>query len=184
METKAEIIRRYADADPPARVDLICRYYSRIDGIIESIIGNMVYIIWEEREKNKRESLGDLGVRVQSGGAAEDPTGNHAIFNIEIERAIRNCDFSDGILKGVDHEQEIISEAYILRDMKKMHDLYHNQLRGLNETDKSLYTRYLTQEITLSEIADLHGIDYYSAAKKMQRIRQTIRRDIGVSWRQ
>ena len=54
METKATIIRKYAEATPETKVDIICKYYPQIDGIINARIAAMKYIIWEEKEKNRR----------------------------------------------------------------------------------------------------------------------------------
>ena len=48
METKATIIRKYAEATPETKVDIICKYYPQIDGIINARIAAMKYIIWEE----------------------------------------------------------------------------------------------------------------------------------------
>ena len=74
METKANIIRKYADATPETKVDIICKYYPQIDGIINARIAAMKYIIWDEKEKNRRVDYGELGVRVQSGNGYSDPT--------------------------------------------------------------------------------------------------------------
>lgn len=54
METKATIIRKYAEATPETKADIICKYYPQIDGIINASIAAMKYIIWEEKEKNRR----------------------------------------------------------------------------------------------------------------------------------
>ncbi len=71
METKANIIRRYADAAPESKVDIVCRHYPQIDGIINARIAGMKYIIWEEKEKNRRADHGELGIRIQSGDINE-----------------------------------------------------------------------------------------------------------------
>ena len=43
-------------------------------GIINARIAAMKYIIWEEKEKNRRVDYSELGVRVQSGNGFSDPT--------------------------------------------------------------------------------------------------------------
>ena len=50
METKATIIRKYAEATPETKVDIICKDYPQRDGIINARIAAMKYIIWEEKE--------------------------------------------------------------------------------------------------------------------------------------
>lgn len=91
METKANIIRRYADAAPESKVDIICRHYPQIDGIINARIAGMKYINWEEKEKNRQADLGELGIRIQSGNGYSDPTSNDGHFRADLESAIRSC---------------------------------------------------------------------------------------------
>ena len=134
METKANIIRKYADATPETKVDIICKYYPQIDGIINARIAAMKYIIWEEKEKNRRVDYGELGVRVQSGNGYSDPTGNEASFRANLESAIRKCDFSGDILEGIDNSEKIIEEAYILKDMKEIQHLYERKRQIMRQS--------------------------------------------------
>ncbi|MDY2591154.1 MAG: hypothetical protein SOW32_13395, partial [Agathobacter sp.] len=153
METKATIIRKYAEATPETKVDIICKYYPQIDGIINARIAAMKYIIWEEKEKNRRVDYSELGVRVQSGNGYSDPTGNEATFRANLESAIRKCDFSGDILEGIENSEKIIEEAYVLKDMKEIQHLYNLQVDCLISEERNLYQKYLNQEMTLTDIA-------------------------------
>lgn len=148
METKATIIRNYAEATPETKVDIICKYYPQIDGIINARIAAMKYIIWEEKEKNRRVDYGELGVRVQSGNGYSDPTGNEAFFRANLESAIRKCDFSGDFLEGIENSEKNIEEAYVLKDLN------------------------------LTDIASSCGIEYHSAVKKITKIRKFVKQEV------
>lgn len=178
METKANIIRRYADAAPESKVDIICRHYPQIDGIINARIAGMKYIIWEEKEKNRRADHGELGIRIQSGNGYSDPTSNESCFRADLESAIRSCDFSGDILDGIDHPEWVMNEARVLREMKEIRNLYDMQVACLIGEDRCLYEKYLKQEMNLTDIASSCRIEYHSAVKKISKIRKYVNREV------
>lgn len=51
METKATIIRKYAEATPETKVDIICKYYPQIDGIINVSIAAMKYTYGKRKKR-------------------------------------------------------------------------------------------------------------------------------------
>lgn len=170
----SNIIRTYADAKPDMKINIICRFYPQIDGIINARIAAMQYIIWEERERNKRAEYGELGVRIQSGRDYSDSTADEACFRADLENAIRNCSFAENLLEGIEHPDRIIEEAYILREMETIRHLYDKQIACLREDDRVLYQRYLNREMAISDIASNCHICYHSAVKKMSRIRNRV----------
>lgn len=178
MKNNTTIIRKYADAKPELKIDIICRYYPQLDNIIDAGIAGMKFIIWEEKARNQRAAYGELGVRVQSGRDYSDPTASEGCFYADLENAIRSCDFSGNLLDGIEHPGKIIEEAHILREMKEIRDLYDLQIACLRATDCVLYQRYLNQEMTISDIASEYQIEYHSAAKKISRIRKYVNRGV------
>ncbi len=178
METKANIIRKYADAEPESKVDMICRHYPQIDGIIDARIAGMKYIIWEEKEKNRRADHGELGIRIQSGNGYSDPTCNEGCFRADLESAIRSCDFSGDILDGIDHPEWIVDEARVLKEMKEIRNLYDLQVACLIGEDRCLYEKYLKQEMNLTDIASSCRIEYHSAVKKISKIRKYVNQEV------
>lgn len=46
-----------------------------------------------EKESNSHGEMGDLGVRVQTGGTTSDPTTKKAIRNVMTREVLINCDF-------------------------------------------------------------------------------------------
>ena len=178
METKANIIRKYADATPETKVDIICKYYPQIDGIINARIAAMKYIIWKEKEKNRRVDYVELGIRVQFGNSYNDLTCNEASFRANLESTIRKYDFSGDILEGIENSEKIIEEAYVLKDMKEIQHLYELQVDCLMSEERNLFQKYLNQEMNLTDIASSCGIEYHSAAKKITKIRKSVKQEI------
>lgn len=178
MKRDTTIIRKYADAKPELKIDIICRYYPQLDNIIDAGIAGIKFIICEERARNQRAEYGELGVRVQSGRDYSDPTADEGDFHADLENAIRKCDFSGNLLDGIEQADRIIEEAHILWEMKEIRDLYDLQIACLRATDRVLYQRYLNQEMTISDIASEYQIEYHSAAKKISRIRKCVQNGV------
>lgn len=174
MKKDTTIIRKYADAKPELKIDIICRYYPQLDNIIDAGIAGMKFIICEERARNQRAEYGELGVRVQSGRDYSDPTADEGCFRADLEKCIRNCDFSGNLLDGIEQADRIIEEAYILWEMKEIRNLFDRQIACLKEEERVLYQRYLNQEITINDIASSYGTDYYAAVKRISRIKKRV----------
>lgn len=174
MKNNTTIIRRYAEAKPELKVDIICKYYPQIDEIINARIAAMQYIIWEERERNKRAEYGELGVRIQSGRDYSDSTADEACFRADLENAIRNCSFAENLLEGIEHPEKIIAEAHVLKEMKAIKNLYDLQISCLREEERILYQRYLNKGMTIADIASNSHICYHSAVKKISRIKKRV----------
>ena len=125
---------------------------------------------YSDVHRRHRQSAGDLGVRVQTGGMTSNPTARKAINNVITREALINCDFSGNVLDGVDQAEVYIRDAYILRDMRKDYNLFNSQL-GILGTEKETFTKYLLKEKTISDIAEDQGITYESARQQMQKIK-------------
>lgn len=174
MKKDTTIIRKYADAKPELKIDIICRYYPQLDNIIDAGIAGMKFIICEERVRNQRAEYGELGVRVQSGRDYSDPTADEGGFHADLENAIRKCDFSGNLLDGIEQADRIIEEAHILWEMKEIRNLFDRQIACLKEEERVLYQGYLNQEITINDIASSYGTDYYAAVKRISRIKKRV----------
>lgn len=178
METPDEIIRNYTTADAETRVDIVCRYFPQIDGIITCGINNICYIICESREQSRQYDSTELGVRVQTSGGLSNPTARDGEFEVNVEKAVRTCNFAGGVLDDVDDSDLIIMEANALRDMKRVQKLILGQLSAMEPEDRALFQRYLNHETSMTNLADELGINYMSAAKRMNRLRKTIKVDV------
>ena len=86
-------------------------------------------------------------------------------------------DFSGEVLKGVDRAEEFVSDAYLLRKMRNDYQLFNKQVETLG-AEKDVFEKYLTREMSLSDIAELQNISYESAQQKIHKIRSRVRRQV------
>ena len=171
------LIKTYMSSSFEKRVDIIIKNYTNFMGIVDGYTEGLRYMIESEKESNSRQSIGDLGVRVQSGGMPSDTTAKKAIRNVLTRDALINCDFSGNVLEGVDRAEMYIRDAYILRDMRKDYNLFNSQL-GILGTEKETFTKYLLKEKTISDIAEDQGITYESARQQMQKIKVRMKKQV------
>lgn len=175
MAVQASIVKIYGNADPSEKIDIICRNYPNFIGIVDSYTEGLRYMIENETQYNKKSDYGELGVRVQVKGHYSDLTANVAINNITIRDALIRCDFSEGILEGVDGSEDIQKNAYILKEMRKDYDLFNSQLRILPKSEYHLFQTYLKGESDIAHIAETEGIQYESANQKLWRVKKKVK---------
>jgi len=177
LTKEKNLIRVYTGATSEKRIDIIIKNYTKFIGIVDGYTDGLRYMIECEKESSHRQSAGDLGVRVQTGGMTSDPTARKAINNVITREALINCDFSGNVLDGVDQAEVYIRDAYILRDMRKDYNLFNSQL-GILGTEKETFTKYLLKEKTISDIAEDQGITYESARQQMQKIKVRMKKQV------
>ncbi len=71
--TEKNLIRVYTGATSEKRIDIIIKNYTKFIGIVDGYTDGLRYMIECEKESSHRQSAGDLGVRVQTGGMTSDP---------------------------------------------------------------------------------------------------------------
>lgn len=169
MKAKASIITKYDEADSSGKVDLIIRHYSNFMGIVDGFTEGLCYVIENEKSYNRKASYGNLGVRIRSSGHHSDITADIAFENITTTDAIITCNFSEGILDGVDRGPEFQKEAFILRDMRKHYALFNKQLGILSNQENKFFLGYLSKEQNLGDLADAAGIQDFIPSWKWQR---------------
>lgn len=169
-------LRIYINANSSKKFDIITRHYADFIGIVDGYTEGLRYQIECDKDSCKREALGDLGVRVQTGGCG-DPTQSKAMNRILTKEAIVNCDFSRNELSGLDRADEYIQIAFCLRDMRKDYELFKNQM-GVLGGESEIFERYLSGSLTLRGFAEEKGITYESAQQRMHKIRCKLRRQV------
>ena len=171
------LIKVYVNASSSKRVNLIIKNYNDFMGIVEGYTEGLRYMIECEKESSHRHDIGELGVSVQGGSIKSDPTANKAVAKIMTTEALIKCDFSGDVLKGVDRAEEFVSDAYLLRKMRNDYQLFNKQVETLG-AEKDVFEKYLTGEMSLSDIAELQNISYESAQQKIHKIRSRVRRQV------
>ena len=175
MVAKASIIKNYAKADAAGKVDIICKNYPNFIGIVEGYTEGLCYMIENEKAYNRKQSRGDLGVRVQTSGMRSDITADTAISNVITKDAIIACDFSGDVLEGVDRVEEFQRDAYTLRRMRTDFELFNSQLCILGKNESRIFRDYLSGEKDIGDIAEEEGILYESAVQKLRRAKTKIK---------
>lgn len=172
---QASILKKYSVADASGKVDIICKNYANFPGIIDSFTEGIRYMIEQEKMYNRKAESGDLGVRVQTLGSCSDVTANEAINNVITREAIIACDFSGGVLEGVDRREQFQKDAFVLRNMRKDYDLFNKQLSILGRDESRIFLGYLNGEKKIMDIAEEEGILYESAAQRVRRAKVKIK---------
>ena len=111
-------------------------------------------MIENEKAYNRRQSRGDLGVRVQTSGTHSDITADMAINNVITKDAIIACDFSGDVLEGVDRGEEFQRDAYTFRCMRADFELFNRQLGILGRNALRIFRGYLSGEKDIGDIAE------------------------------
>ena len=171
---KANIIRTYEKQSASGKVDFICKNYSNFIGIVESYTEGIRYMIEEEKAMAFRTSIGDLGVRVQKSGTS-DPTAMQAINNVITRDAILTCDFSGGVLDGVENPERYIKDAILLRQMRKHYELFNTQIKSLTQSEQDFFMTYLQHDRKLADLADEEGIGYDSLCQRVNKTKTKVK---------
>ena len=109
------MIKEYIGSSADKRVDIIMKNYTRFMSIVDGYIDGLRYMIEAEKDSNSRQNIGELGVRVQTGGMTREPTAKHAIRNVMTRDALINCDFSGDVLDGVDHPEAYMKDSSVVK---------------------------------------------------------------------
>ena len=72
--SEKNLFRIYVGASSEKRVDIIIKHYTDFMGIVDGYIEGLRYMIECEKDSNSHREMGELGVRVQTGGITGDPT--------------------------------------------------------------------------------------------------------------
>lgn len=174
MATGAKVIQIYKKSTHKKQLDMICDNYNRLNNILEADVNGLIFLVLEDKAAQKREYQGDLGVRVQSVGHYSNPTMDQGNNEILIEQAITSCDFSSGIIEGIDHEFFVIDRAethlIIKRDLIK----FNKQLDCLQDEDRDFFLPYLYKKKGIDDLADEYGITYKSMQQRITRVKNRI----------
>ena len=172
-----DIIQLYMNATSSKRVNIIIKHYTDFMGVVDGYINGLFYRIESEKDSYKRQSMVELGVRIQNGGMHSDPTAKKGNDSIDLKNAIIQCDFSGGIMEGVEEADKYMRSAKLLKDMRRDYEHFQNQLCCLGK-DKEIFEKYLCGQKTLTDIAEEQSITYESAQQKVHKIRRRLKEQV------
>lgn len=174
---ETDIVKLYMNATSSKRVNIIMKHYTDFMGVVDGYMNGLFYRIESEKESCRRRNIGELGVRVQNGGMHSDPTANKGNENIDLMAALIRCDFSGGIMDGVEDADMYMRSACLLNDMRKDYEHFNHQLSCLGR-DEDIFRKYLCGQKTLADIADERSITYESAKQKIHRLRRKLKKQV------
>ena len=131
-----DVIKLYMNATSSKRVNIIIKHYTDFIGVVDGYINGLFYRIESEKESYKRQGIGELGIRVENGGMHSDPTAKKVNDALELKNAIIRCDFSGGIMEGVEE-----ADKY----MRKDYEHFKSQLCFIGK-DKDIFEKYLCRQ--------------------------------------
>jgi len=176
VENEKSIVKIYFNSDAERRFEILCQNFSVFPGIIESYTEGLVYQIQAERDYNRRKATGDLGVSIQKIGWTSDPTAKKAVDNVMTRNAVITCEIEGKEFEQLEHKEEYKQDAYTLQLIRTDYNLFSKQLCILNQKDRELFTKYISREQCLGDIADELEIQYESAYQRVRRIRRKMKR--------
>ena len=90
--------------------------------------------------------------------------------------AVITCEIEGKEFEQLEHKEEYKQDAYTLQLMRTDYNLFSKQLCILNQKDRELFTKYISREQCLGDIADELEIQYESAYQRVRRIRRKMKR--------
>lgn len=174
--TPIEFIKEYDSANSEKRVNMLMQRYTEVPGVVKSSVDGLVYMIEEELDALWKDEKGELGVKVQNGKEPSDPTAMVAIRRIEIRNVLVQCDFSSGLLDGLEYVSSIKNMANVVKKIQKDYELFTSQLDVLGP-EKEIFEMYLNQR-ELKKIATDLNISYPAVKKKIHEQRCKVKASV------
>ena len=124
------LIQAYGNSSAEKRIEIIRNNYPDFSEIIDGYIEGLCYMIEYERESNGFGERDKLGMEIQIGNMKSEFMQKKAIRNVLIREELIKCDFSGGVLDGVDRFEDYIRVAKILKEMRRDYNVFRSQLRS------------------------------------------------------
>ena len=170
---RKNIVELYSTSSTSKRVDIILNNFAGFERILSGYEKSLSATIKREREFNRRQRLGDIGIRVQTSGIS-DPTCNEVVNRLEIQEAIHRGDWRNA-LKDADDFFKHCNEIQTIELMRNDYDIVSGQLDSLNDDDYRLYVKYLNTNMTYIELADDFGLTHDAVRTRLYRSRATVK---------
>ncbi len=174
MNTKAIVTVDYGKCSPAERANLIYSNYATFEVIIECFKEDLINDIESEQQYIKRQSMGDLGVRVQSSGIHSDPTLCQASNLMILDKMISDENLTEDELAELLDCDNLVYRYRTLYLMKKDYRRFKLQLGKLNPEDRMIMIPFLNKEKDYIQLSDELSITIESMRKKVYRIRKSM----------
>lgn len=166
------LVKEYYCASVTRRIELILKYYPRIDGIIRIYESGLFSEIKDEREARIREMCSDPGVRIQSSNIG-NPTQTEAELNQEIATAIRCGDYRTALRDTENYERHKMG-ILTLKNMRDDYKVVTDIVKCFGRDDDGLYESYLMKKKDLFSIAEEQGVGIDAIKKRFSKSKKEV----------
>ena len=174
METKQNSIGFYCELNVEKRMDYIYKNYSNYGNIIESYRQGLIFMIHNQKIYNRRQGIGELLIRIQSGTMNKSLTEDQAIENVIIKECVDEKKITDALLADVDNPEKIKLGIFELDLMKREYDLFSCQIKLLDSDDCEILYSYLKRKKDIYDIAKDLIIEPESVHKRLYRLKKKL----------
>lgn len=122
------LIQAYGNSSAEKRIEIIRNNYPNFLEIVDGYIDGLCYMINCEMESNSHKNNEPPAVRMQTNGLKSSFAQKKSIRSVITREALIKCDFSGGVLDGVDRFEDYIRVAKILREMRRDYKIFKSQL--------------------------------------------------------
>ncbi len=161
---------------PRKRMDVIVYNIDSFPAMIRDYEMDLEEWLLSRRSAARQESLGDLGVRIQSGNNASSPTENAAYEKLQVENIIKTGRLDEFCYRLPDHD-EIERALKEIRLMRHEYERLKNRIRFLRSDEKNVFERYIRWQDRSAELSNELSITQESVRKKIYRIKKKLYAD-------
>ena len=174
MRTEQCFIGSYYRKKAADRIEMLFENYGQFPAYMNGYKSGLKTFISSILASDRREEIGDPGVRVSS-GSMSDITAQIAIENITIAEAIDKVDAGAFTFRDKQDEEDVFIAIHELELMKNEYSTLVCQLKSLPESDRKIFLPYLVGERTPEEIAEENCIGLESVYKRIYRVKKQMK---------
>lgn len=160
------------------RLDYIFAHYKNFDKVLNGQKETLIFLITCERAYNRRSQKGDIGIQVQTSGLFSDPTANEGMERYEIDKAIREADYSEDFFLDIVDKEYILTKIWELKLMQLEYMQLRNKILNLDEEETYILESYLKKHKSTYELAEEFSVEPESIKQRVYRIRKHLMKEM------
>ena len=167
------IVGNYYRLEPKKRMDYIVSRFECFPGVIREYETELEEWILTCRSVARQESLGELGVRIQSGRAGASPTESSAFEMMTVEDIIKTGAL-DQYCKSLEDADEIRRGLMEVKLMRREYDRMKIRVGILTGSEKRQLFEYESRDKKAFEMSDELGITQKAARERIYKIKKKL----------
>lgn len=176
------IVGTYYRLEPKERINFMYRNYSNFPAVMDKYESDLVDMIKDLLAAARRDALGDLGVRIQTGAMLKDPVGNIACEDDEIDRCLHDINYNGSIYEYINEPDEVLRGVVELGLMQWEYDKLCKGIKALQKKDYEVIFPFINQDCGLQELSVKLQYDPDTMKNKIYRIRKKLVTSISSSF--